>query len=140
MFVPVWLGVLELSTGKLTAANAGHEYPIIKRADGKFEMYKDSHSLAIGAMLGTKYTSYEMQINKGDKIFLYTDGVPEATDAEENMFGAQRMLDALNSNPDADPETLLKNVKDAVSGFVKDAEQFDDLTMLGFEYHGPDSK
>ena len=140
MFVTVWLGVLELSTGKLTAANAGHEYPIIKRADGKFEMYKDSHSLAIGAMLGTKYTSYEMQINKGDKIFLYTDGVPEATDAEENMFGAQRMLDALNSNPDADPETLLKNVKVAVSGFVKDAEQFDDLTMLGFEYHGPDSK
>ena len=90
-------------------------------------------------MLGTKYTSYEMQINKGDKIFLYTDGVPEATDAEENMFGAQRMLDALNSNPDADPETLLKNVKDAVSGFVKDVKRLlaeADVGIIASEYEG----
>ena len=136
MFVTVWIGILEISTGKLMAANAGHEYPVIKRGDGKFEIFKDKHSLAVGAMEDTVYHEYEIDLKKGDKLFIYTDGVPEATDAEENMFGSDRMLEALNSDPDADPETLLNNVKKAVNDFVKDAEQFDDLTMLGFEYHG----
>ncbi|MCR5048911.1 MAG: SpoIIE family protein phosphatase [Saccharofermentans sp.] len=140
MFVTVWVGVLQISTGKLTACNAGHEYPVIKRADGSFEVYKDKHSLAIGAMPTTRFTSYEIDINKGDILFLYTDGVPEATDGNEKMFGQERMLEALNSDPDADPTTLLKNVQKAVAEFVKDAEPFDDLTMLAFEYHGPDKK
>lgn len=136
MFVTVWIGILEISTGKLTAANAGHEYPVIKRGDGKFEIFKERHSLAVGAMEDTVYHEYDIELKKGDKLFIYTDGVPEATDAEEHMFGPDRMLEALNIDPDADPETLLINVKKAVSDFVKDAEQFDDLTMLGFEYHG----
>lgn len=136
MFVTVWIGILEISTGKLTAANAGHEYPVIRRAGGKFEVYKDRHSLAVGAMDTTVYHEYEIDLKKGDKLFVYTDGVPEATDEDDNMFGVERMVDALNVNAEADPETLLNNVKQAVSDFVKDAEQFDDLTMLGFEYHG----
>ena len=136
MFVTVWIGILEISTGKLLAANAGHEYPVIRRAGGKFEVFKDKHSLAVGAMDTTVYHEYELDLKKGDKLFIYTDGVPEATDADDNMFGSERMLNALNADPDADPETLLKSVKQAVSDFVKDAEQFDDLTMLGFEYHG----
>ena len=136
MFVTVWIGILEISTGKLLAANAGHEYPVLRRAGGKFEVFKDKHSLAVGAMDTTVYHEYELDLKKGDKLFIYTDGVPEATDADDNMFGTERMLDALNADPDADPETLLKSVKQAVSDFVKDAEQFDDLTMLGFEYHG----
>ena len=136
MFVTVWIGILEISTGKLLAANAGHEYPVLRRAGGKFEVFKDKHSLAVGAMDTTVYHEYELDLKKGDKLFIYTDGVPEATDADDNMFGSERMLDALNADPDADPETLLKSVKQAVSDFVKDAEQFDDLTMLGFEYHG----
>lgn len=136
MFVTVWIGILEISTGKLTAANAGHEYPVIKRGDGKFKIFKERHSLAVGAMEDTVYHEYDIELKKGDKLFIYTDGVPEATDAEEHMFGPDRMLEALNIDPDADPETLLINVKKAVSDFVKDAEQFDDLTMLGFEYHG----
>ena len=136
MFVTVWLGILEISTGKLTCANAGHEYPVLKKAGGAYGLYKDQHSFAVGGMEGIKYKEYTLQLEKGDKLFLYTDGVPEATDAQGNMFGIGRMLDALNQEPDAHAEQLLHNVREAVSGFVKDAEQFDDLTMLCLEYKG----
>ena len=133
MFVTVWLGILELSTGKLTAANAGHEYPVLKKPDGQFELFKDKHGLVIGAMEGVRYRQYELQLEPGSKLFLYTDGVPEATDADNALFGTDRMLEALNADPDAEPAQLLKNVRSAVDGFVKDAEQFDDLTMLCVE-------
>jgi len=138
MFVTVWIGILELSTGKLTAANAGHEYPVIKQPGGAFELLKDKHGFVIGGMNGVKYKEYEVQIESGAKIFVYTDGVPEATDANNNMFGTDRMVEALNRDPDATPEQILGNVRAAVSEFVKDAEQFDDMTMLCLEYH-PDS-
>ncbi len=136
MFVTVWLGVLEISTGKLTTANAGHEYPALKRADGPFELLKSRHGLVIGAMNGAKYKSNELQMMPGDKLFVYTDGVPEATDGDKNMFGTERMLAALNEDADSGPEKLLKSVRGAVDAFVKDAEQFDDLTMLCLEYKG----
>ncbi len=134
MFVTVWLGILEISTGKLTAANAGHEYPVLKTADGGFELLKDKHGFVIGGMDGIRYKEYEVQLKAGAKLFLYTDGVPEATNAEGVMFGTERMLAALNEDPEAAPEQILKNVRRAVDGFVKDAEQFDDLTMLCLEY------
>ena len=136
MFVTVWLGILEISTGKLTAANAGHEYPAIKHADGTFEIFKDKHGFVIGGMSGLKYKDYELTLEPGSKIFLYTDGVPEATDAEGKMFGTDLMLAALNKNSADTPEQILKNVHSAVDDFVKDAEQFDDLTMLCAEYKG----
>ena len=138
MFVTVWIGILELSTGKLTAANAGHEYPVLRCPGGAFELIKDKHGLVIGAMDTAKYKEYELQLQPGAKLFLYTDGVPEATDAENQMFGTQRMLEALNSAPDAAPAQLLKNVRAAVDDFVRDAEQFDDLTMMCLEYKGKD--
>ena len=138
MFVTVWLGILEISTGKLVAANAGHEYPVLKHADGKFEIVKDTHGFVLGGMEGLKYREYELDLEPGAKLFVYTDGVPEATDAENNMFGMDRLLDTLNSEPDANPEKVLGNVRAAVDGFVKDAEQFDDLTMLCVEYRGKD--
>ncbi|MBQ3285857.1 MAG: SpoIIE family protein phosphatase [Ruminococcus sp.] len=136
MFVTVWVGILELSTGKLTAANAGHEFPTLKPANGKFMLYKDKHGFVIGGMDGIRYKEYEIQLQPGAKVFLYTDGVPEATDAEGELFGTERMLDALNGDPNAKPELILKNVRGAVDAFVKDAEQFDDLTMLCVEYRG----
>ena len=136
MFVTVWLGILDLTDGTLRAANAGHEYPAIKQPDGGFELLKDKHGLAIGAMEGVKYKGYELQLKPGAKLFVYTDGVPEATDADSGMFGTERMLAALNSEPDASPEGVLNNIRSAVDGFVKGAEQFDDLTMLCFEYKG----
>ena len=136
MFVTVWIGILEISTGRLTAANAGHEYPVIKRSDGSYELFKDKHGFVIGGMEGLRYKEYEITLEGGSKLFLYTDGVPEATDADGQMFGAERMVEALNSQVDADPEKTLKNVRSAVDGFVKEAEQFDDLTMLCMEYKG----
>ncbi len=137
MFVTVWLGILEVSTGKLIASNAGHEYPVLKRAGERYELLKDKHGFVIGGMEGLTYREYELQLQPGDKLFLYTDGVPEATDSSEQLFGTGRMLDALNRDPDAGPEETLQNVRDAVEAFVKDAEQFDDLTMLCMEYKGP---
>ncbi|MDO5133886.1 MAG: SpoIIE family protein phosphatase, partial [Eubacteriales bacterium] len=136
MFVSVWIGILEISSGRLIAANAGHEYPAVRRAGEKFELLKDRHGLVIGAMEMAKYREYELQLSPGDRIFVYTDGVPEAANAENQMFGTDRMIDALNTEPDAGPEELLKNVRAAVDGFVRGAEQFDDLTMLALEYKG----
>ncbi len=138
MFVTVWLGILEISTGKLVAANAGHEYPVVKHGDGSFEVLRDKHGFVIGGMAGMKYKEYELTLEPGSKLFLYTDGVPEATDAESNMFGADRMLDALNEKKDGTTVEILKHVRASVDGFVKDAEQFDDLTMLCMEYRGPE--
>ena len=137
MFVTVWLGILELSTGKLTAANAGHEYPVFKKPDGAFELFKDRHGFVIGGMEGVKYREYEVQLEPGAKLFVYTDGVPEATNSDLELFGTERMTKALNDNPDVPVLDILKNVQKAVDGFVGDAEQFDDLTMMCMEYIGP---
>ena len=134
MFVTVWVGILELSSGKLTAANAGHEYPVFKRPDGGYALFKDKHGLPVAAMDGVQYRNYEMTLEPGTKLFVYTDGVPEATDKEENMFGTERMLAALNAAPDAAPKEVLDNIRRVVDGFVNEAEQFDDLTMLCMEY------
>ena len=136
MFVTVWLGILEISTGRLVAANAGHEYPIIKRGQRGFELFKDKHGLVVGGMSGIKYKEYEIDLAPGDKIFLYTDGVPEATNAGKELFGTKRMVDALNKDPDASPKDILRNVRAAVDDFVKDEEQFDDITMLCLKYKG----
>ena len=100
---------------------------------------KDKHGFVIGGMPGIKYKEYELQLAPGTKIFLYTDGVPEATAADGNMFGTERMLAALNREPHAAPEQILRNVRVSVDDFVKDAEQFDDLTMLCIEYKGKQS-
>lgn len=136
MFVTVWIGILEISTGKLTTANAGHEYPVIKQPDGGFELQKDKHGFVLGGMPEMKYTESEMQLAPGSKLFVYTDGVPEATDSDNRSFGTDRMLLALNREPDADPERVLKNMRAQIDDFVQDAEQFDDLTMLCMEYRG----
>ncbi len=135
MFVTVWTGILEISTGKITAANAGHEYPAVMK-NGEFVLLKDKHGFVIGGMDGVKYTEYEIKLEPGDKLFLYTDGVPEATDQNNRMFGIQRMLDTLNKNTQADPKQVLENVRADVDEFVGGAEQFDDMTMMCLEYKG----
>jgi len=137
MFVTTWLGILEISTGKLTAANAGHEYPVLMHANGEFELYKDKHGFVIGGMEGVRYKQYELQLSPGDKLFLYTDGVPEATDANGELFGTERMTAALNEQKNGKPDQVLAQVRHNVDAFVKEAEQFDDMTMLLLEYRGP---
>ena len=135
MFITVWFGILEISTGRLTAANAGHEYPVLKQGD-RFELFKDRHGLVLGAMDGVKYKEYTIQLSPGDKIFLYSDGVPEATDSNNKLFGTDRMLEALNQRPESSARNILADVQEAVDEFVGTAEQFDDLTMLCLEYRG----
>ena len=137
MFVTVWLGILEISTGKLTAANAGHEFPAICKKGGLFELYKDTHGFVVGGMEGVHYKGYDLQLNPGDKLFVYTDGVPEATDGSGEMFGTDRMIETLSSCTDNTPKEILQGVRNAVDSFVGDAEQFDDLTMMCLEYKGP---
>ena len=136
MFVTVWLGILEISTGKLTAANAGHEYPAIRRANGSFELFKDKHGLVLAGMKNAKYREYEIKLNKGDTIFVYTDGVAEATDSQNQLYGTDNMIAALNHNPKAEPSQLLSEVREDIDRFVGDAMQFDDITMLAMSYNG----
>ncbi len=133
MFVTVWFGILEISTGHIVAGNAGHEFPLIRKKDGEFTIFKDSHDFVIGGMEGMPYSQYEFDLEKGGTLFVYTDGCPEATDAKNELFGTERMIEALNKNPDADPKELLDNMKDAVDTFVGDAPQFDDLTMMAIK-------
>ena len=137
MFVTVWIGILEISTGRLTAANAGHEYPAIRKKAGRFVLYQDKHGFVIGGMEGIHYREYELKMNPGDKLFIYTDGVPEATAADGEMFGTKRMTAALNACGDGNPEEILRAIRSAVDDFVGDAEQFDDLTMMCLDYKGP---
>ena len=136
MFVTVWLGVLEISSGKLAAANAGHEYPTIQRKDGRFELYRDRHGFVLGGLKEARYKEYELHMSPGDKLFVYTDGVPEATAVDGGMYGTDRMIAALNTCADGSPAKILESVRDSVDAFVGDAEQFDDLTMMCLEYRG----
>lgn len=133
MFVTVWMGVYEISTGKLKAANAGHEYPAIKRAGGSFTLYQDKHGFVMAGMEDMKYREYELTLNAGDTLFLYTDGVAEATDAENQLYGTDRMLDALNRMENASSKELLLGIRTDIDRFVGDAMQFDDITMMALQ-------
>lgn len=136
MFVTAWFGILDIKTGHVSAVNAGHEYPMIKNADGGFTLFKEKHGFVLGIMPKSKYTGYEFDIEKGGALFVYTDGAAEASDISETLFGTDRMLESLNTEPDAVPEKLIENMKTAIDTFVGDAPQFDDLTMLCVKYNG----
>ena len=133
MFVTLWLGIIELSTGKVIAATAGHDDAIIYRKNGRFYPCKTKHGLATGAFLDSRYKNFEIRLGKGDKLFLFTDGVTEATDQNEEMFRADRLLNTLNEYKEGTPQQILEAVHESVKRFVGDAPQFDDLTMLCFE-------
>ena len=136
MFVTVWLGILDLKTGVVTAGNAGHEYPVIRQSEDRFRLMHDQHNLVIGALEGIPYDSYTFTLSEGGTLFLYTDGVPEATNADKQMYGTGRMVNALNQAQTSDPKQLLEAVRKDVDAFVREAPQFDDLTMLCVRYNG----
>ncbi len=140
LFVTTWVAILELSTGRGVAANAGHEHPTLRRRDGDFELVVYKHSPALATMNGLRFREHEFRMNPGDCLFVYTDGVPEATNARNELFGNDRMLEALNRDPDAKPDALLGAVGSAVEAFVGDAPQFDDITMLALKYYGPNGR
>ena len=137
MFCTVWLGILDLRTGDMVAANAGHEYPVLRGQDGVFRLVEAQHDPPLGLRDGFRYHEYEMKLSPGDCLFQYTDGVTEATDTKEEMFGEERLTEVLNAAPkDAQPEAFIGRVQDAIDSFVKEAAQFDDITMLCVKYMG----
>ena len=139
-FVTVWLAVLELSTGKGKAANAGHEHPVLKRADGSYELIEYRHSPPVSLVKGLKFREHDFELKPGDRLFVYTDGVAEAMNIDRELFGTDRLLEVLNSDQNASPQQVLDNVTNGINAFVGDAEQFDDITMLGFAFFGPDGE
>ena len=136
-FVTAWLAVLEISTGKGIAVNAGHEHPALRRSGGKYELVLYRHSLALAALDGVQFRQHEFQLFPGDSVFVYTDGVTEATSSEKELFGTDRMLEALNKEPDAEPDEILATVMGEINRFMDGEEQFDDITMLCLKYNGP---
>ena len=137
LFVTVWMAILTISTGKGIAANAGHEHPALKRKDGKYELVVYRHSPALAVMPNVNFKEHEFALEPGDALFVYTDGVAEATDAKEELFGSERLVNALNQNPEAGPEEVLSTMQKSISDFVGTAPQFDDITMLSLTYIGP---
>ena len=136
MFVTVWLGIINIFTGHVIAANAGHEYPVLQDEDGVYQLFRDRHGFVVGGMPGIRYKDYEFELKPGQTLFLYTDGVPEATTANDEQFGADRMIEALNKKKDAAPEELIRHMLRTVCDFDGDYPQFDDITMLAFRYQG----
>ncbi|MBQ6443026.1 MAG: SpoIIE family protein phosphatase [Lachnospiraceae bacterium] len=136
MFVTIWLGILTISTGELVEASAGHEYPAVCRMDGDYELFEDDHGFVLGGMEDMPYQDNELVLKKGDTLFIYTDGLPEATNGEGKRLEEKGMLEALNAHKAEAGEQLLSSISEEVNRFVGDAPQFDDLTMLVLRYYG----
>ena len=134
LFVTAWMGLLEISTGKFTYVNAGHNPPLLKHADGQFEWLKSRPGFVLAGMEGVRYREFTMELTPGDVLYLYTDGVTEATDANQELFGEARLQAALNEVSDLPVHKLLPKIKERIDAFVGEAEQFDDITMLGLSY------
>ena len=137
MFVTVWMCLIDLNTGVMRCLNAGHEYPALMKNGGDFEIFKDKHHMPLGAMKDMTYTGYDMHLDPGDCLYVYTDGIPDAINEDEEEYGLGRTLNALNIYKDASMEGLLQGVKADQYDFVGKADQFDDITMMGFRYFGP---
>lgn len=132
----VWLALLDLETGEGLAVNAGHEHPAICRTGKEFELVRYRHSLAAGIMENICFKQHTFHLDPGDRLFIYTDGVPDAMNTSSEQFGTDRMLDVLNASPNADPASLLSAVSEAIDGFAGEADQFDDTTMMCLHYIG----
>ena len=135
-FVTVWMGILDITTGIVTCANAGHNYPWIRGADGSFRMLKDKHGLVVGGVKSMKYTDYTIELSPGDAIFVHTDGVNESMNANKEFFGLERLDSVLNSQASATPEDIIRTMQGQVDAFMGGTDRFDDITMLCLEYRG----
>ena len=136
MFVTVWLGILDLTTGEMLCANAGHEFPVLRRAEGPYEYLKDRHGPPLAAVEGVRYREYDLTLNPGDRLFVYTDGIPEAINPQVEQYGPDRLLQVLNRIGTAPMDRILPAVREDISDFADGADQFDDITMLGLHYRG----
>ena len=138
MFVTVWIGIVDLETGHMVCSNAGHEYPVLKRENGDYELYKQKHNIALACIRDAKFREYELDLSPGDSLFVYTDGIPEAINTAQEAYGTDRLIDVLNKHKDMPQKSILKQTTRDIRSFVGEEEQFDDVTMLGFKYNGPD--
>lgn len=135
LFVTGWLGIIELSTGKVDYVNAGHNPPLISH-NGQFEYLKGKHDFVLAGMEGVKYRSQELTLKPGDILYLYTDGVTESTNADKELYGNQRLLDYVNEHIDDGMQELCEGIKAQTDEFKGEAEQFDDITMVAFRFIG----
>ena len=136
MFVTAWEGTVDLKGGVLRYANAGHNPPLVRHANGEFEYLRSKAGFVLGGIDGVKYKTFDLNLEPGDIIFLYTDGVTEATDSSNQLYGEQRLIDRLNSAQFETMAELCACVTDDVDAFVGEAPQFDDMTMLALKYNG----
>ena len=134
LFITAFECVLDMVTGELLFVNAGHELPFVQKKDGSYEVYKTKPGFVLAGMEGIRYRQGAIQLEPGDRLFLYTDGVPEATNAENELYGMERLEKTLNDNQKKSPEELLPAIKADIDSFVGGAPQFDDITMLCMEY------
>ena len=137
MFVTAWMGILDIDTGLVTFANAGHNPPLIRRSDGSCEYLKTRPGFVLAGMESIRYRKNELQLMPGDMLYLYTDGVTEATDAANQLYGEDRLFDLLNKHGELQPQPLCENIITDVDKFTGEAPQFDDITMLCLKYSGP---
>lgn len=135
LFVTGWLGVLEVSTGMFTYVNAGHNPPLYKKKGGEFDWLKSKPGFVLAGMPGMKYKQSTMKFESGDRIYLYTDGVTEAINNKEELYGEERLITIMNSMGDIPLNEVLKHIKVDMDDFVGEADQFDDITMLAMEYN-----
>lgn len=134
LFITAFEGVIDLVSGAFRYVNAGHEIPYICKKDGRFEPYKIRAGFVLAGMEGMKYKCGELELEPGDKIFQYTDGVTEATNVNNELYGMDRLTEILGENSALAPTELLPVIKNDIDGFVGEAPQFDDITMLCLEY------
>ena len=134
MFVTAWMGILDLTTGNVQFANAGHNPPLLKRANGDFDYLKTRAGFVLAGMEGIRYRLGEITLNPGDRLFLYTDGIPEATNIDNKLYGEDRLLSFMNQNATIEATKLLPALKKNIDEFVGEAPQFDDITMLMLDY------
>lgn len=135
-FVTIWFGKLNISTGKLTYVNAGHNPPLIKRGDGNFEYLNDDPNLVVGIMEDMPYEKHEITLNNGDTLFLYTDGITDANDADENFYGEDHLKDVMNKHKNDVPMSIINEINSDIDRFCETQEQYDDMTMLVVKYEG----
>ena len=137
MFVTAWLAIINLRTGDAVSVNAGHEHPVIRRVGGLYEKDIYSHDIVMGVMSDIdSYTERSFKLNPGDSLFVYTDGVPDATASNGDFFSEDGMMKALNEIPEASSEETVNHMRTTIETFVGDADRFDDVTMISFKYFG----
>ena len=136
MFVTVWMGIVDLKTGHVEFASAGHNPPVIRHKDGSAEFAKSKAGVVMAAMENSRYKMQTLELAPGDTLFLYTDGVTEATNEHNELFGNDRLLDALTHGGGKGTKEMCRFVKRQIDAFTRKASQFDDITMLAMEYKG----